>query len=210
MKDEWISGIEERLKSFDFSANESNLLMGYHRASAEEARKLNPAPKESAVMMLLFPRSGQWFTLFILRPDGTGIHSNQLSFPGGKIEAGETNLEAAFRETHEEVGVHKDQIRIIGSLSPLYIPPSHFVVQPFVGVLFEEPNFVANPQEVVQLIEYPVTPFLEEPIILEKEIFIATFDRTIQAKYFDVNGFTLWGATAMMIQEFRTILGFHL
>lgn len=206
---DWIVELQQKIKAFDFSSEKSNQLMGYQRASAEDARKLNPPPKESAVMMLLFRRTNQWHTLFILRPDGTGIHSNQLSFPGGKLEAAESNLEAALRETHEEVGISKDQIRIIGRLSSLYIPPSHFVVQPFIGVINEEPHFQANPHEVVQLIEFPIATFLQEPIILEKEIFIPTFNRTIRAKYFDVNGFTLWGATAMMIQEFRTIIGFY-
>lgn len=208
--DEWLNHFEEKFRAFDFEKNASNALLGYKRALPDEARKLDPAPKESAVLMLLFQRRNEWHTLFMLRPDGTGVHSNQLSFPGGKLENNETSLEAALRETFEEVGIESHDIRILGSLSPLYIPPSHFVVQPYLGVLSMEPQFTPNAMEVVKLIEFPITHFSIEPIIFEKDIFIPSMNRNVRAKYFDVHGYTLWGATAMMVQEFRSILGYYL
>lgn len=206
--EEWLDDFEGKLRTFDFEKNVSNPLLGYKRAAPLEARKLNPPPKESAVMMLLFQRHDHWHTLFMLRPDGSGVHSNQLSFPGGKLEFDESSEDAALRETFEEVGIESHAIRILGSLSPLYIPPSHFVVQPFVGVLSAEPHFSANPAEVVSLIEYPIAQLIKEPIISEKDMHIPSMNQTIRVKYFDVNGYTLWGATAMIVQEFRSILGY--
>lgn len=185
-----------------------NPLLGYPRASVDEAREMSPPPKESAVMMLLFQRNNDWHMLLILRPEGQGVHSNQMAFPGGRLEWGETSLDAALRETFEEVGVKPGHIHVLGKLTELFIPPSHFIVQPFVGFIDDEPEFICNDAEVASIIEVPIQNFLRENIIEEKEIFLPTHNRHIKAKYFDVEGNTLWGATAMMIQEFRMLFGF--
>jgi len=185
-----------------------NPMMGYARADPSAARLMDPPARESAVMLLLFRRTGIWHTLFMMRPDGPGVHSNQLSFPGGRVEVGETPEQAARRETEEEVGLKQSDIEVLGQLTELYIPPSHFIVQPFVGVLKDEPLFTPSAAEVFALIEEPIANFLRDDIVDAKDIFIPTFNRTINARYFDVQGHTLWGATAMMMQEFRMLLGF--
>lgn len=183
-------------------------MRSYVRETPSEARLKDPPPRESAVMMLIYPWQKEWHTLFMLRPDGQGVHSGQLSFPGGKREGEETPEETALRETHEEVGIHPDQIEILGSLSEVYIPPSHFIVKPFVGIISEEPDFRENPGEVVELIHYPVEQLLRPGLILEKEIFLPKYKVNFNAPYFDIHGHTLWGATAMMVQEFRMRAGF--
>jgi 8-oxo-dGTP pyrophosphatase MutT (NUDIX family) len=186
-----------------------NTLLGYPRASAIEARKLTPPPKESAVVFPIYQREGIWTTVFIQRPDGQGVHSNQLAFPGGKIEENESSKQAALRETFEEIGIPQSQIELAGQLTEIYIPPSHFVVQPFIGLLPENPYFNGNPDEVIELIEFPLTEFLKSDIIIEREVFIPKYNRTMVAKAFDVKGKILWGATAMMVQEFRSRFGYH-
>lgn len=191
------------------SLNRGKALMGYPRSSVEQARAMQPPPRESAVMMLLYPVNQEWMTVFMKRPEGGGVHSGQLSFPGGKLENNESHLEAALRETLEETGFKAESQNVVGTLNEIYIPPSHFVVAPFVACLERKPDFTPNPQEVVELIEFPVNNFLQHDIIREKEIFIPTMNRHIQARYFDVNGHTLWGATAMMVQEFREVFGFE-
>lgn len=205
----FIDQLKQKLDERDNETPAINALLGYPRSSAAEARKMHPPVKESAVLMSLFLRNGVWHTVFMLRPDGASIHSNQISFPGGKMEKDENAMQAALREANEEIGVKENQLKIIGKLSELYIPPSHFVVQPFIGIIDPEPVFTPNQKEVHSLIEFPISSFLRHSIVLEKEIFIPTFNRTIRAKYFDVNGMTLWGATAMMIQEFRTLFAFE-
>lgn len=160
-------------------------------------------------MMLLYPEKNDWKTVFMKRPDGAGVHSGQLSFPGGKLENSESHIEAALRETWEETGIQLENEQVIGALNEIYIPPSHFVVAPFVACLDERPIFKPNPDEVVELIEFSVEKFLQADIIQEKEIFIPSMNRHIQARYFDINGHTLWGATAMMVQEFREVFGFE-
>ncbi|MFM9984119.1 MAG: NUDIX hydrolase [Flavobacteriales bacterium] len=183
-------------------------MRSYVRESPSEARLKNPPPRESAVLMLIYPAANAWHTLFMLRPDGQGVHSNQLSFPGGKREQEESLLETALRETQEEVGIHPTEIEIIGELSEVYIPPSNFIVKPFVGLAYTEPQFIGNPQEVVELIHFPIEELLKPGLILEKEIFLPKYKVNFMAPYFDIKGHTLWGATAMMVQEFRMRAGF--
>jgi 8-oxo-dGTP pyrophosphatase MutT (NUDIX family) len=137
------------------------------------------------------------------------VHSDQLSFPGGRLEPDERHIDAALRETREEVGVPESQWQTLGELSTLYIPPSHFVVQPFVACSFHEPAFNPNPSEVEQLIEFPMSAFLRHGIVKRKSIFVKTFNREFESGYFDVDGHVLWGATAIMVQEFRSLFDFH-
>jgi len=89
-------------------------IMSYNRAQAIDARMMVPHPKESAVMMLLFPHQEKLCTLFIVRPENQGVHSGQMSFPGGKKEIGESMLDTALRETEEEIGLPSNQIEILG------------------------------------------------------------------------------------------------
>jgi 8-oxo-dGTP pyrophosphatase MutT (NUDIX family) len=168
-----------------------------------------PPAKESAVIFPLFLRNGEWHTAFMQRSTGQGVHSGQLSFPGGKLEAGETHLDAALRETHEEVGIETHRWNVVGELSALYIPPSHFVVQPFLAVGPENPPFILNEDEAVAMIECPVSYLLQPGIIGRKGIFVAKYNRTFDSGYFDIQGQTLWGATAIMVQEFRSLFGYE-
>ena len=108
----------------------------------------------------------------------------------------------------EEVGIEPHQWNVIGELSPLYIPPSHFVVQPFIAVGPENPQFHFNTSEVVEWIEHPVSDLLKPGIIQRKDIFVAKFNRTFDSGYFDIQGHTLWGATAIMVQEFRSLFDY--
>ncbi len=158
-------------------------------------------------MFLLFNYKDLVHTLFIQRPKDQGVHSGQLSFPGGKREMGESLDQTALRETFEEIGVAPDQIEVLGELSEIYIPPSHFLVRPFIGAIKSLPELVLNPSEVEEVIIHPLDFFFQENIIAQKPIFIPKFNVSIDAPFFDIQGRTLWGATAMMVQEFRLMMG---
>ncbi|MFT6411681.1 MAG: 8-oxo-dGTP pyrophosphatase MutT (NUDIX family), partial [Flavobacteriales bacterium] len=126
-----------------------NQMMSYARTQANEVRASRTDYREGAVLMMLYPHEDKYFTSLIVRPEYDGVHSGQIAFPGGAKEEQDSDLmQTALRETEEEVGVHSSAIQIIGALSEIYIPPSNFLVQPYIGILSERPAFLRDEFEV--------------------------------------------------------------
>ncbi len=181
-------------------------LSGYRRPDVEAARRLDPPPRESAVLTLLYPRGDALHTLLMLRPIYDGVHSGQISFPGGKWEAGDLSLEhTALREFNEETGSTAQQITILGSLSPIYIPPSRVLVTPFVAYTPDLGTCEPDPIEVAALIEAPLDLLLKGDILKKRQQYIALMGGEVEIPYYDVQGHVVWGATAMMIAELREL-----
>lgn len=180
---------------------------------ASTDRKINPPDlstltghRESAVCILLYYLNETVYFPLIGRVVYPGsVHSGQIALPGGKIEPGETSEAAALRELHEEIGYSSDKINVIGKLTDIYIPPSNFLVKPYVAYTAETPEFTINPGEVDQLILYKLTDLLQEGIRKETELEPRPGYK-IKTPYFDVQGRILWGATAMMLNELRHLL----
>jgi 8-oxo-dGTP pyrophosphatase MutT (NUDIX family) len=82
--------------------------------------------KSSSVLLLLFPENGILKICLIKRPMHMKHHAGQIALPGGRVEKGETAIEAALRETNEEIGIDTSKIEILGSLSELYVEVSRF------------------------------------------------------------------------------------
>lgn len=165
-----------------------------------------PNAREGAVMSLIYPINNIPHILFIERPVYEGVHSGQIAFPGGKIEKTDAStLAAALRETKEEIGVNKEQIEVIGSLSKVYVLASNFLVYPFVGVLQEKPIIIPDKIEVANTLEVPIYTFFEQGIIKEKKMKSA-MGITLNAPYYDIAGKILWGATAMMVSELCAVI----
>ena len=159
----------------------------------------------AAVLILLYPDKGSIHTVFMQRPDYDGIHGGQISFPGGKIEPEDENVvQTALREAHEETGVDNTKIRVIGTLTPLFIPVSNMLVTPVVGWIDEKPVFNHQPEEVVFLIDADIKILLDPAIVRTKPLEIR--GETFEVKYFDYEGNMIWGATAMILQELLIIL----
>ncbi len=162
---------------------------------------------KSSVLVLLFPGKENAQPAFVvtLRPTYEGIHSGQISLPGGRFELTDENLmQTALRETDEEIGMDPAEVIIIGQLTELYIPPSNYLVQPYVGFTSGSPVFNPQPKEVEQIIEIPVRQLLDEKNVREKEIFVAGIH--FSAPSFVIDETTIWGATAMILNEFKEIL----
>ncbi|MFC0876539.1 NUDIX hydrolase [Saccharicrinis sp. FJH2] len=161
-------------------------------------------PVMSGVLLLLFKKNGNWNTVFIKRTDYDGVHSGQISLPGGKKEKEDADLSVtALRETFEEVGVNPTDVRILGKLTTVQIPVSGFVVEPYVGFIGYEPVFIPDPGEVKEVITADLGLFTDPG---KKDVFTfvkGTF--SIEAPFYDLHGEKLWGATAMMISEFEEI-----
>lgn len=163
-------------------------------------------PKLGAVMALIYPVNNTPHILFIERPVYNGVHSGQIAFPGGKIESTDaTFLQAAYRETHEEVGISSQYISVAGPLTEVYVLASNFLVYPYVGLLHKAPKVTLQKKEVAGILEVPLYKFFEPEIIKEKPIKNA-LGITLMAPYYDIRGKVLWGATAMMVSELCTII----
>jgi len=159
---------------------------------------------KAGIMLLLYPRDGVPHLVFIQRTATVEHHKHQISFPGGRIEEGEDFERAALRETREEIGVDPDLIRVIGRLTPLYIPPSNFCVYPVVGAAAEAPSFTPDPGEVAGIIEVPLPHLLDPGSIRSERRFILGAERDVP--YYGFGPHMIWGATAMVLAEFLEIL----
>ncbi len=161
--------------------------------------------KPSAVLILLYPIENQAHLLLIKRMDYKGHHSGQIALPGGKFEEDDVTLEkTALREFCEETGCI-EKPTIIGKLTPVYIPVSQFVVQPYVSYLNAKPSFAMNTQEVQQLIEWRIDELMEPEFVKETTVQV-TENLRVKTNYFDVQNHVLWGATAMMLNELKHII----
>lgn len=164
-----------------------------------------PESRKGAVMILLYPHMGTLCTLFMQRPVYQGVHSGQISFPGGKWEKGDITLtETALRETEEETGVSRSDVEILGTLTPLHIPVSNITVTPVVGYIPCRPVFTPQKSEVICLIEAELTFFAGEAGVKEKDMQIR--DMPVMVRYYDYRGHVIWGATAMMLHELMVVM----
>lgn len=162
------------------------------------------APKPGGVLILLYEENGIIKFPLIKRPEYLGAHSGQVSFPGGKAEVGETSLEAALREGEEEIGISRYEVRVLGTLSDFFVIPSNFLVTPVIGTI-ESPVFKPDQREVARVLTADLYSLLKDEAVQEKEI-LAAGKFPLRAPHFEVEGEMVWGATAMMLNEFRTIL----
>ena len=144
--------------------------------------------------------------LLMLRKEYPGVHSKQIGFPGGKVEKEDKNLlDTAKRETFEEVGILPDSIEMVKPLTEVYIPPSNFLVQPYLGLYPTPRPFVIDPNEVERLVEVRLMDFLDDTHLMEQKLTTSYAD-DILVPAFKLNGYTVWGATAMMMSEIKDLL----
>jgi len=179
-----------------------------HKKMLPPNRILEAAPdekkriKQSSVLLLLYIENSELTACLIKRPAHMKHHAGQIALPGGRIEKGETALETALRETCEEVGIHSEQIEILGSLSELYVEVSRFQIHPFVGWLHKKPEFNLNPAEVEKTILFPTskikTPFNREEL--------DTISGKLDVPCIRFDGEFIWGATAMILAEFYDVI----
>ncbi len=182
-----------------------------HRLSSSQYKNSIKNSREGSVLVLLYMRNEVPHFMLTLRQSYDGIHSGQISLPGGKIEATDANpVAAALRETEEEIGVSSKSIEIIGELTELYIPPSNFLVHPVVGFLKTIPNFIRDEKEVAELIDVATSVLHTEELRQQKIMDLSRGAKSLDLKqvhvpFFNINGHHVWGATAMILSEFAEL-----
>ena len=162
--------------------------------------------KIAAVLALFYPNNNNNTSLLLTkRASYNGPHSNQISFPGGKIEKSDNNLsQTALRETFEEVGVSQEKVEILREITNVYIPPSNFLVTPFIGITKTKPMFKVN-SEVAEIIEVSFLDLLDDNNVGTIQI-TNSYMRETLVPSFNINGSVIWGATAMILSEIKEVL----
>jgi 8-oxo-dGTP pyrophosphatase MutT (NUDIX family) len=161
-------------------------------------------PKPGSVLILLWEEDGEVFFPLTKRQVYTGAHSGQVSLPGGKAEQGEDSIQTALREGEEEIGVAGNSMKVLGTLSPFFVIPSNFIVVPVVAIVSAIPFFRPDSYEVARILKGNVSDLVRQDAVQVKEI-VAAGQYNMRAPHFEIEGEVVWGATAMILNEFRVV-----
>jgi 8-oxo-dGTP pyrophosphatase MutT (NUDIX family) len=187
---------------------------GFDTARARAHMSIQPRPtapppgvtaRQAAVLLLLYPGEGGTLHFpLIRRAETPGVHSGQISLPGGRQEPGETHIDTALREAHEEVGIDPARVQVIGSLASIYVVPSNFMMQPIVGVMRDAPAWRIQDGEVAGVIETPLPLLLDDTLKSERTLHQSGM--TLGVRVYTLAGYAVWGATAAALGEFEARL----
>ena len=164
-------------------------------------------PRRAGVLRLIYDAEGEGELCLVLtrRTDNVADHKGQISLPGGEVDPGDlSTAHTALREACEEIGVCREDVRLLGKLTPVYIEPSDFCVEPHVAYLPRRPILELQPDEVAEVLEVPVNHFMGERNKAIEDWLL--HDPPMRVPYFDVFGHKVWGATAMVLAEFAAVV----
>lgn len=206
LNDKLILDLSERLKRPLPGAVAHEPMRATPKGSVLPKFNFSEPPRKGAVLILLYPEEQQLFFPLIKRATYRGVHSGQIALPGGKAEEGDKHIyDTALREAEEEIGINKSKVEIIGQLSDFFVIPSNFIVSPVIGFTSERPKYQPDPLEVEKVLDASLQNILNKESIIRKTI-LAGGLYEMDAPCFIVGGEMVWGATAMMLNEFRLIL----
>ena len=164
----------------------------------------------SAVLVPLFERDGEARVVLTRRAAHLRTHTGEVSFPGGRLDAGETPEVGALREAAEEVGLDTSTVEVVGRLTPLVTFSSSARITPVVGVLPGPPHLVANPHEVEHVFDVSLAELAAADVFREERWVVpgrpmpvvdAGEDGSFPVWFFELPHDTVWGATARMLVE---------
>lgn len=206
--DSFLNAIS-KIEHIPLPGEESQVKMSpaYRVQLMEAQRRLQKYARKAGVMALFYPdKHHHTYLILILRKTYSGVHSAQVGFPGGKLEPEDPSLEyAALRETFEEVGVPISEVKVVKAMTSMYIPPSNFMVYPFIGIAHKTPHFLKQDDEVEALIEVALPDFLDDANV-GSQMLMTSLGKKVEVPIFKLEGHTVWGATAMMLCEIKDLL----
>ena len=200
-----IKTLSERLKRELPSALAHDPLRAVPVGPFQPKFKSDEPTRKGSVLILLYPEEGDIKFPLIKRPEYVGVHSGQISLPGGKAEAGENSIETALREAEEEIGVDSHSVSILGRLTEFHVIPSNFLITPVVASIERKPEWIPDPYEVAGILTGRISELIREDAVRTTEI-LAAGQYRMNAPHFNIENEIVWGATAMMLNEFRMVL----
>ncbi len=187
-------------------ANAQSLLAPVNRQLIDPTQLKPGEYKPSAVMVVLYKNAmDELLFPLIQRVEYEGVHSGQISLPGGKQEESDRDLEqTAIRECYEEIGI-EGELQLLGKLSPLYIPVSGFLVQPYVSFLHSNsPGFKPQTTEVHEIFSIKLLDLMDDTKLSKGSVKVRDF--SVVTPYFLLENKQVWGATAMILSEMKALL----
>ena len=202
-----IDFLKQRL-NLDLPGEASHAAMSpMGRGNSSDAIKLAKNIRKSAVAIVLYAERNSLSSVLIQRPTYDGVHSGQVCLPGGKKEDFEQYLhETAIRECVEETGLIADHLELLAPLTPVYIPPSNHHVHPYIFHYHEKPIFHPDQREVAEIIEFNLNQIMDDRKIKRIDLDLGQNKILKNVPYFDIEGRVVWGATAIILNELRTLL----
>lgn len=174
------------------------------RGRSSEAIKHAVNYRESAVALIIYENHNVLKGVLTERSPYRGMHSGEVCLPGGKMEDFDEDLrQTAIRESVEEIGLKYESFDLLGKLTPVYIPVSNFSIQPFVFHYTQPPVFIPNIREVSEIFSFPLQQLFEKNTIKKTRIKLSGNRVLDDIPYFDINNKVVWGATALILHEFK-------
>ena len=158
----------------------------------------------AAVLILLYLEDNEIYFFLTKRTDELENHKGQISLPGGTQEGNEKLIDTALRETQEEIGINKTSISIIGKITPLFVPVTGFMIYPFIGYSLNKLDPKMDPVEVAAIFSVNISDLLNKENRTIEQRNIRGYD--VQVPYFKLNDYKVWGATSMILSEFRDLI----
>ena len=179
----------------------------YRLEMAKKLQAQGVEAKKAGVLSLFYPNQDfETCMALILRKSYSGVHSAQVAFPGGRYELQDEDLmQTALRETKEEIGVSPRLLSVLKPMSPLYIPPSNYLVHPFVGLAYSTPQFTKQENEVDDIIQVKLLDLLDEANAITTKV-STSYNVDVTVPAYQLNGHIVWGATAMIMSELKDLL----
>ena len=202
-KPEFIKKIETNLGS-KLPGPKAHDIMRVGPRIPASLKRITKSPVASSVLVLLFEENNSFNFILTLRSTKVETHKGQISLPGGVQEKNESLKETALREAKEEIGTIPKTIEIIGELSSIYIPFSGYKVHPYVGWASAPPKLIPSAHEVERIIIVPVNELIDEKNQTQKKTILRGIPVTMP--YFSLKEEIVWGATSMILSEFKQII----
>jgi len=201
-----LSHLERRLQGPKPGLQSQLKMVPDHRRHDRTFEEVRETCLRAAVLVLVYPGEGGPHLVLTQRTTQVVHHQAQISFPGGQMDEGESAVHAALREAAEELNITPAEVRILGELTPLYVPPSNYCIYPIVGAAEQRPEFRPAPREVAEVIEVPLAHLLDATNVRREKWPLRGMNVTVP--YYFYRGHKIWGATAMILAEFLDLISF--